>query len=655
MHRKKLRILSIVLALLAALFALPVLTNFFAPLDHTLDDWRTRASWYVPGAKVSHGERERRVVIVDIDERSLAEQGPWPWSRAKVAQLVETLIEHYGVSGVALDIVFPEVKEDEKNLQKQLQRPQITGAVVYDLMDRKQPEINYPLAAFPRISMPNDVPKILGVPVTSNHPTLMPTHLGHITPLFDSDGSIRHLPPIACHRDRQNECRPLLGIASLMSLLADPSLMLKPGQGLLSPAWELTVLEGGDTTIVQVPINSDGTLTVPYRHQPQDWLAISASQILKRQAKPEDLRGSLVLVGATALGMSDVVYTPVSPVASGLEPHAEVMVALLDDRFLIVPQHGIFLDALALLPLACFLFWITGRLQTPYQKALLFPGWFLISGVYASAWVMLLYVRYDLLLPLTPFALFPLFAALLIVSVELYLASRENKGVSSLLAAYLPKQVAHKLTLKNQNSGNMDTSVDASRRTITVMFADVRGFTGIAEGHKPEVVAKLMHRVFSEMAAAVVSHQGTIDKFIGDAVMAFWNAPDDDEHHALHALAAAQDMLRRLHGLDAFCQELGVPIIKVGIGIETGFALVGNFGSEHRRTYTALGETVVLASRIEGLTAQFQKAILIGETCANALHLHGLVSLGPVQIRGRQQELVIYTPIFAPNSMLGGL
>ncbi len=186
---------------------------------------------------------------------------------------------------------------------------------------------------------------------------------------------------------------------------------------------------------------------------------------------------------------------------------------------------------------------------------------------------------------------------------------------------------------------------------ITVLFADVRGFTGIAEGHKPEVVAKLMHQIFSEMAAAVVGHQGTIDKFIGDAVMAFWNAPEDDEHHALHALAAAQDMLRRIHSLETYCQELGVPAVKIGIGIESGYALVGNFGSEHRRTYTALGETVVLASRIEGLTAQFQRSILIGEACAKKLDYAGLDALGNAQIRGRQRELAIYTPRSVPRSL----
>ncbi len=641
----------VVFSLLMSLAALRLMPGFFQPVAHILDDWRTRYSWHSPALKEKAHAKEQRVVIVDIDERSLVEQGAWPWSRQKLSQLIGTMIDHYGVSGVALDIVFPEVKEDDAMLANQLARDQVTGAVVYDLLGRNQPEITSGLPPLPTIRKLGQVPSIVGLPVTSNHPKLMPSRAGHITPLFDTDGSIRHLPPLACHRARPSECRPLLGIAAFMGLIASSSLEIKPGQGWRSPAWEVAINDADGVPVVRVPVNHDGTLTVPYRHRQEDWLSISASAILKKQAAPELLRGSLVLVGATALGMSDVVFTPVSPVASGLEPHAEVMVALLDNSFLVVPQYGLYLVGILLLPLIVLLALVVTRFQAPLQRAMVYPAWLLFSWGYAIFVVLMAYSQLDLLLPLTPFALFPIFASVLLGSAELFFATREKNGISGLLAAYLPKQVARRLAAANHIGAGMDTSVDASRRMITVLFADVRGFTGIAEGHKPEVVAKLMHQIFSEMAAAVVGHQGTIDKFIGDAVMAFWNAPEDDEHHALHALAAAQDMLRRIHSLEAYCQELGVPAVKIGIGIESGYALVGNFGSEHRRTYTALGETVVLASRIEGLTAQFQRSILLGEACAKKLDYAGLDALGNAQIRGRQRELAIYTPRSVPRTL----
>ncbi|TXI92994.1 MAG: adenylate/guanylate cyclase domain-containing protein [Burkholderiaceae bacterium] len=648
MQRKSQRVLSLSLAIILAVCALKLAPGFFAPLDHTLNDWRTFLALDIGAALHPNKAREQRVVIVDIDEKSLAKEGPWPWSRAKVSGLVENLIDYYGAAGVTLDIVFPEVKDFDAQLEGQLQRSQVTGAVVYDFLGRGQAEVSKGLAPRTLTAIPDHAPRSLGLPVSTNHPGLMPKRLGHITPLFDSDGSIRHLPPFACHSQRPDECRPLLGISSFLSLLSEPSLEMTEGRGLFAPAWQVNVIEARETTLVKIPVNADGTIVVPYRHRQQDWLAISATDILQKKVKPEDLRGSLVLIGATALGMSDVVVTPVSSVASGLEPHAEVMVALLDNSFFFAPKYADVFVFILLLPLATLLYFALKRATSPMQRAVIVPVWMCASWLFLSACALLAYMSIDVLLPLNPMALFPLFTTLAIGSLELYLSTREKVGVSGLLAAYLPKQVADKLTERNHQEGKMDTSVDASRRQITVMFADVRGFTGLAEGHHPEIVARLMHRVFSEMAASVVSHGGTIDKFIGDAVMAFWNAPEDDPLHALHALASAQDMIRRMHQLAAYCDELGVPHVKIGIGIETGYALVGNFGSEHRRTYTALGETVVLASRIEGLTAQYNRAILIGEACAAALHGEGLEPLGEVQIRGRQRVLALYSPRHMP-------
>lgn len=648
MLRDHIRFLTLALALLLSLSATRILPDIFQPLDYTMNDWRTRFALQVLGWVKGPPEQERRVIIIDIDERSLAEQGAWPWPRDKLAKLLQILLDDYRVAGAALDIVFPEAREQDQQLAAQLRRAQVTGAVVYDLQQRQLPESRAKLPELPPLHFAAGAPRISGVPVTSNHAGIMPARVGHITPLFDSDGSIRQLPPVVCHQTIPDICRPVLGIAAFTGLLAEPQLQMQRGQGWLSPAWVLSITEGNDVMIARVPLNRNGTLTVPYRHRQKDWTALSATDVLRHKVNPSLLNGSLVLVGATALGMSDVVSTPISPVAAGLEPHAEVILALLDNNFLLAPQYGLWLDAFLLLPFALLLNWALRRFVGPAQRAAIFPFWLGLCWLSGITCAMGVYLAADLLLPLTPLTLFPLFAILLTISAELYFTSRERVGVLGLLAAYLPKQVADKLTAAGTLADKVDTSVDASRREITVMFADVRGFTGVAENHKPEVVAKLMHRVFSEMAEAVVAHNGTIDKFIGDAVMAFWNAPDDDPLHAMHALAAAQDMLRRIHGLAVFCRELGVAPVSIGMGIETGYALVGNFGSEHRRTYTALGETVVLASRIEGLTSQYQQAILIGESCARALGGEGLQSLGATEIRGRQQALALFAPIHAP-------
>jgi adenylate cyclase len=627
-------------ALVGALLAQTLFPSVFAPLNFALKDGQTRLAWEF--SKPKDASRERRVIIVDIDERSLQEQGAWPWSREKLSDLISKLIDHHGATAVALDIVFPEAKENDAQLLQQLQRPEVTGAVVYDFLNRAQPDISAQLPKPPNMTLQAHMPRTSGIPVTSNHAALMPPRIGHITPLFDQDGSIRNLPPVACHPKRISECRPILGIAAFMGLIDGAELEIKVGQGWFAPAWEMWVQDASKNPIVRLPLNVDGTLTVPYRHQVSDWFVMSATDVLNGKFSRELTQGSLVLVGATALGMSDVVITPVSPVASGIEPHAEVMVALLDQNFLVTPHDGALFVAVFLLLVGSLFVLGMRHVKRPLYKAIFIPCALSLMWLASAALAMWTYVAHALLLPLVPLALFPLLLVLSLVLYEYYVSASDHLGVFGILAAYLPKPVAEKLSL-NRARG-VDTKVDASRREITVLFADVRGFTGIVENYKPEIVAKLMHQVFSEMAAAIAGQHGTIDKFIGDAVMAFWNAPNVDEQHAEHALAAAQDMLERMENLHAFCEELGVPDIKIGIGIETGYALVGNFGSEHRRTYTALGEPVVLASRIEGMTARLNESILIGARCAELLEFKDLRALGEMPVRGRQRSIALYAP-----------
>jgi adenylate cyclase len=641
MNLRHTRFLILSFALLLALLAQTVLPSVFAPLNFALKDGQTRFAWQL--SKSKEASRERRVIIVDIDERSLQEQGAWPWSRQKMSDLIRKLIDQHGASAVALDIVFPEVKESDEQLLQQLQRPEVTGAVVYDFLHRAQPDISAKLPTSSKIIFNAKMPLITGIPVTSNHAALMPTRLGHITPLFDPDGSIRNLPPVACHPSRISECRPLLGVAAFMGLIGDSELEIKAGRGWLAPKWELLIQDASKNPIARLPLNANGTITVPYRHQASDWFVISATDILNGKYGRELTQGSLILVGATALGMSDVVITPVSPVASGIEPHAEVMVALLDQNFLVTPQSGDLIVAVSLLLLGGLTVLGMRQLTRPLYKAIFIPIALSLMWFASTALAMWTYVAYALLLPLVPLALFPLVLILCLVLYEYYVSASDHLGVFGILAAYLPKPVAEKLSL-NRTRG-VDTEVDATRREITVLFADVRGFTSFVENYNPEIVAKLMHKVFSEMAASVAGQQGTIDKFIGDAVMAFWNAPNVDEHHASKALAAAQDMLKRMENLHDFCEELGVPDIKIGIGIETGHALVGNFGSEHRRTYTALGEPVVLASRIEGMTVHLHESILIGARCAQLLAHANLRALGEMPVRGRQGQIALYAPL----------
>jgi adenylate cyclase len=610
------------------------------PVEHVMNDWRTRLAL--------HATAESRVVVIDIDERSLAEagQGPWPWPRPVIARLLQTLIDEYHVASIAVDMVLPEVRPDEAALAQQMRRAEVTGAVVYDLDHRNLPPLLQRLPAPPPFVAAAGAPLVSGPAALSNHAGLMPIQAGHINPMFDDDGALRRLPPLICNANR--ECRPSLTMMSFMSLLDGPRLSLQRGEGWLAAPWTLTISAAESTVMSTLPLSRDGLLVVPYRHSKKDWTYISAVDILNKKPDPALLKGVMVLLGGTALGMQDVIATPISPVTVGFEPHVEILSALLDNDFPIEPRWGLAMDMLLLLPFGVFLGWALGRFGKPGQRAALFPAWLVLTWLASATLVMLALRQFNLLLPLIPILVFPPLAVLLTVLAELYRTGSEHAGVLSLLSAYLPRPVAARLATFGRGSMRVDTSLDASRREISVMFADVHGFAGITEERPPEVIARLMQRVFSEMAEAVVQNNGTIDKFIGDAIMAFWNAPDDDPKHARHALAAAAEIHRRIAALAPFCAELGVLPISVGIGIESGHALVGNFGSIHRRTFTALGEPVVLASRLEGLTARYNEAILLGPGCAAELdRSFGAAAtrpLGELQIRGRVQALKVYAP-----------
>jgi adenylate cyclase len=628
-----LRFLLLSIALATALFA----TTLFPPLkpiDHVLDDWRMHA--------VLSTQEEERIVVVDIDEQSVAQLGVWPWPRTTVAKLLKTLIDDYGVSSIAVDMFIPEPGAGDDELATQFSRPQVTGAVVYDLEHRNLRSLSLRLPAPPPLTVIDGAPLQNGILVVANHAGLIPGQVGHITPYFDDDGALRRVPPLVC-TDKLN-CRPILTLSAYASLIDRPRMVLEKGQGLLASPWSLAISGAVGAPIVNIPLDSNGALIVPYRHTNATWVRASAADVLTGKVNPAVMKNVMVLLGGTALGMGDVIATPASPVAAGLEPHVEILAALLDNDFLTAPRGGLLFDTLLMLPFIAVM--ALGRFRKPAQRAAIFPIWLLAAWGFGAAMAMLAFTRMSLLLPLTPLLLFPPLALLLVGLLELYRSGSEHDGVLALLAAYLPRPVAIRLAgLTHQgHARGKEVGVDATRREITVLFADIHGFAGITEGRPPELIARLMQRVFSEMAESVAQHHGTIDKFIGDAIMAFWNAPEDDPNHASHAMAAAQDIQRRIAALGPYCAELGIDALRIGVGVESGQALVGNFGSAHRRTFTALGEPVVLASRLEGLTNVYNEPLLIGPGCARALGIHTLRELCTVQIRGRVQALTLYVP-----------
>lgn len=644
-------VLWLALLALAAAVALGLPYLLPAPsgaFEHVLDDLRMRA--------LVRPEPEQRVVIVDIDENSLAAIGPWPWPRATVAQLLRALAEDYQARAIAVDIVFPEARADDAPLAAQLRRSNVVAGAVFEL----QPT---PGAGKPPGASLGDPPLVIGgaaaaagalaqaEPMVANDPGLKPAFQAHISPYIDRDGAVRRLPALLCQATR---CWPALSLATYARLLDSPRLELQAGHGWLAPHWWLHVKSGpAAQPVLDIPLDERGALLVPWRHARSDWLSVSAAEILHKRAPPDLLKNTVVLVGSTALGLVDVISTPLASTAAGLEPHAETLLGLLDRKLLRQPRHADAIEAAmmavaALLLVGALLIW-----RRPLVRATLLPGWLLASWL-AFGWAAVSWQQSALIsLPLLPLLLFPPLALLLLVSEEVYRESRRREGVLALLGAYLPRTVARRLADSRRsragNGGTPEREAIAERRIVTVLFVDVQGFGGLCENQSPETIALLLQQLFTELSDAVALHGGTVDKYIGDAVMALWNAPDDDPLHAVHALACARQILAGTEKLQAISTRLGLGTLRLGIGVESGAALVGHFGTEHRRTYTALGDPVVLASRLEARTSGLNVNLLAGPGFAAALReqspgsVTDLRALGEHFLRGRAHPTPIYT------------
>jgi len=637
-ERRRAGVLRLRVAAITLAAALVIAVQMIAPawvraVDHLVYDLRWRLA--------PHEDSEKRIVIIDIDEQSLAQVGDWPWPRSVTARLVEQLLDRYRVQLVALDMVFPEPRPDDVLLAAQLRRPEVIGAQVFDFAPGSGNRIGQLAGSIPVLGpwkgagSPAPLPQAAGY--IANHAALQPAHAGHISPILDEDGKVRRIYPLICH---QEGCYATLAVAAWLRLLGANGLAVQPGTGLLDPPLRLAPVPASGAAGA-VPLAADYSALVPYSHSRQSWRAIPAHEIISGAADPALLRGVIAVVGSTALGMADVVATPTSSAASGVELHAQLLAALLDQNLSYVPQGAAAYNVamIALLGLVLLGVLMASRGESPRNWAL--PVWLVLAVALSTASNFLLWHYARLALPLTPVLFFILTAMLMAVTVEIYHARRQRQGIYRQLSAYVPDLVAQELADRNEVSGK----IEAGRRTITILFADIQGFAAMAEGQAPEKIACLLQRVFGELADIVSAHHGTVDKFIGDAIMAIWNAPNDDPDHARHALDAARVIQERIGALAPFCDELGLAPLRLGIGIQSGEALVGNFGSARRRTYTVLGEPAIVASRLEGLTRELKQPILLGEATAQLVGEGRCTLLGTFSIRGLRAPHKLFVPL----------
>jgi adenylate cyclase len=434
--------------------------------------------------------------------------------------------------------------------------------------------------------------------------------------------------------------------------------MIMKAQGVTMPSLSfemLRVVTGTDTIFIktekagiksigvkgfQVPTDLNGQLWIHFaRHDPE--IYVSAIDLLEGRAPPEKIRGKLVLIGTSAAGLNDIKTTPVDPAMPGVEIHAQVLESALTRAVLAQPYYGPAVEFFAALILGILVI-IFAPMFGPVTLGGI--GALFATLLIGASWYF--YAHYRLLIDFT----YPLLSTtaiyLTLIFTSFVREQSQRRQIRSAFGQYLSPALIEQLAQSPEK-----LVLGGEEREMTIMFSDVRGFTTISESYKhdPQGLTRLMNRFLTPLTNAILARKGTIDKYMGDAIMAFWNAPLDDKEHQLNACEAAVDMLERIDELNKVREQeaeegghVYIPI-NVGVGLNTGTCVVGNMGSDLRFDYSVLGDSVNLASRLEGQSKEYGFPIIVGSKTALAVkEKFAILELDFIMVKGKKEPEVIY-------------
>jgi adenylate cyclase len=634
--------------------------NFIHALEHKVYDLRLEHT--MPNTK------DNNIVIVDIDEQSLSEIGRWPWNRQVMARILDQLFDRYQIDVLGMDIVFAEPDDSSglKKLQDLAEGPLKNAPTFSDTLKKLETTLDYDNQFAQSI---NHRRVVLGYAFTSNQdqgsdiesgelpsPTIHQEDVqtyrlsykaskgfaanlpqfqqnaiaaGHFNNLPDPDGIVRRVPMLYGYKGQLYES---LSLAITRIAMDAPEIELEFYQ------------EGGQLRLEnlilgnrRIPVDQYIQTLVPYRGKPNQFPYVSATDVLHgRISDPNLLKNKIVLFGTTAQGIFDSRATPVANVFPGVEIHANLISGILNNRLLYHLPYEDGAEALLLFLIGVVMISLLPLFSPLTDTVITLTLSVLVVFLNLSLWNESLIV-----FPLATMLLLILSLFIFNMSYGYFVEASNKHHLTTLFGQYVPPELVDEM---NKNLGN-EFSVEGESRKMTVLFSDVRGFTTISEGLEPKELSQLMNEYLTPMTHIIHEHRGTIDKYMGDAIMAFWGAPLFDAQHARHALDAAMEMLKRLETLQAQFKEKGWPQINIGIGLNTGIMSVGNMGSQFRMAYTVLGDAVNLGSRLEGATKTYGVQIIVSETTQKAVPEYLYRELDRVKVKGKDQPVAIFEPI----------
>ncbi len=609
----------------------------------------------------------RPVTIVDIDDKSLEKLGQWPWPRTRIADLV-TELTRLGAVVIAFDAVFSEPDR-------------LNPAFAADTFRNLDPETRAKLRALPSndqiladaIKASRVVLGESGLPeeITALDKTLPVTGIAMLGEepqrfMFDFPGLLRNVPVL----EHAAAGRGLFTIKPERDGIVRrvPMIMQAQGQTMPSLTFEMLRVATGSGTILikaeQAGIKSLGIkgLQIPTDHNGQLWvhyarndasIYVPAVNVLEKSVAPDMIAGKLVLIGTSAVGLNDIKTTPVSRAMPGVEIHAQVLESTLTGDVISQPIYGIAVEfATALL---------FGLLVITFAPLFGPVTLVALGAAFASMLIGMsayFYSQNRLLIDFT----YPLMSTTAIYLTLIFSSfvreQAQRRQIRSAFGQYLSPALVEQLAQSPEK-----LVLGGEEREMTIMFSDMRGFTSISETYKndPQGLTSLMNSFLTPLTNAILNRKGTIDKYMGDAIMAFWNAPLDDKDHELNACEAALDMLERVDALNQVreqeAKEEGRPFIPLnaGIGLNTGTCVVGNMGSDQRFDYSVFGDSVNLASRLEGQSKEYGFPIIVGSRTALAVKdRFAILELDFIMVKGKKEPEVIYAIAGRQDTALSG-
>ncbi len=604
-------------------------------MENYLYDVRVRAT--MPGGV------DDRIVIVDIDEASQVQLGQWPWERDTLAGIVDTLFDDYQITALGFDVLFAEAGRgggNEAFAESFIARNVVTGFVFKDSLSENEPEFTgvLPPALIPASDIADfSVPFISAAGFTGSLLALQENaYAGGFfdSPLIDSDGVFRRAPLLQQYR---GNLYPTLALALAHTALDSPPVGFRFA-GDERRGIDLEAFRLGDRDI---PVNGQAAVFIPFRGPQESFRFIPARDIVNQTTSPDELKGKIVLVGASAAGLLDLRSTPVGQRYIGVEVHANLVAGLLDGNIRRQPAWSNGLELTLLLIIGGLVALLLPKLSP--QSSLLMVAAILLAIMAGNLW---LWTSFNLVIPIASVIGYTLVAGLLQITYGFFVEQRNKRHLSHIFGQYIPPKVVEEIDASGE-----EVSLEGETRVMSVMFSDVRGFTTISEGLDARELTQMMNEFLTPFTRVIQENRGTIDKYMGDCVMAFWGAPLTDKAHAKNAVLAAFGMLQSLKTLDERFAAKGWPSIEVGVGIATGEMNVGNMGSEFRIAYTVMGDTVNLGSRLEGLTKQYGVDIIVNEGTVAEIPEFRFRELDLVRVKGKSKPVAIFEPIGDADSL----